>query len=321
MRVKQRAINAGTCLNTWDELDLMGIRFKAREIGFNSLTMLIVINKLQIRKDRAFKSNAPAQKLDCARMRHPCPLPAMEVMNWLYRGQHQSRQDQSKQFEVRFWQDTSPEGRLRVVEQSFIALALGSMARSRGVPRRGGRSGIRIVYEEEEQQPVAPMAAMDPSSSSSEEEFLLLPDSYQTIRLRIPGRLLRSDVILNFSVYLSEAALADLSSSSPASENLQSSEILLGDMLGRVYRVPRPLAAVEPDEQPPQAPVQTNSTQAMSVQEIPPPGNATQDRREGQDSIQPGSDGQLQCDEELVIWLDSPSPELRNPPGSPSHPS
>ena len=113
----------------------------------------------------------------------------MEVMNWLYRGQHQSRQDQSKQFEVRFWQDTSPEGRLRVVEQSFIALALGSMARSRGVPRRGGRSGILIVYEEEEQQPIAPMAAMDPSSSSSEEEFLLLPDSYQTIRLRIPPAL------------------------------------------------------------------------------------------------------------------------------------
>lgn len=74
-----------------------------------------------------------------------------------------------------------------------------------------------------------------------------------------------------------------------------------------MYRIPQPLDAVAPDAQSPQAPVQTNSTPGPSIQEIPPPGNAIQDRREGHDSVQQGSVDQLCCDEELVIWLDSPS--------------
>jgi len=158
-----------------------------------------------------------------------------------------------------------------VVKQRFIVPAFGVMVRSRGVPRRGGRSGIRTALDGEEVNSFAPREAMANSSTSSEQEFLLLPDSYQPIRLRIPGRLLRSDVILNLSIYLSEAAPEDNPSSSQNLAEVQSSEMLLGDMNGRVYHMPRPLTAVAPAGQPPQAQVQENLGSAPSEPAILPP--------------------------------------------------
>ena len=190
-------------------------------------------------------------------------------------------------FEVGIWQENSLEGRFRVVEKSFKALALGAMMRNRGVPRRGGRSGIRIANEGEEPHPVAPMATMPPSSSISEQEFLVLQDSYQTFRLRIPGRLMHSDLIVNFSAYLSEATPEDHSSSSPVSASIQSSDILLGDMEGKFYRMPCHLAAEEQILQPQHISLQANLDQAESVQEVLPPVNCPQDRAGGQDSIEP----------------------------------
>lgn len=147
----------------------------------------------------------------------------------------------------------------------------------------------------------------------------MLPDSYQQFRLRIPRRILQSDVIVNFSVYLSEAAPVNPSWSSPASASFQGSDILLGDMQGRVYRVPRPLTATEQIGQPQQARDQENSTHEESVQEILPINNRAQGRNEGQDSVHPGSEGQLQDGEESIIWLDPPSSLQRQPPTSPSH--
>lgn len=85
--------------------------------------------------------------------------------------------------------------------------------------------------------------------------------------------------------------------------------------------MPSPLAAVAPVGQPPPAQVQENSDLAPSEQEILPPVHDTQDREEGHSSIQPGSEGQPQWDEDMVIWLDTPSPEQMKPPKSPSHPS
>lgn len=316
-----RAFNAGICHNAWNVVDRMGLRFKTAVTGLHLIPMAIDIMVLQQWKDGAFKLSEFSQKLTCEGMRDPCPLPAMKAMDLLFNRQAQSYQDWNKTFEVGLWHEISPAGRLRVVKQGLIALAFGVMERSRGVPRRGGRSGIRIAFDEEEVHSVAPMEAMANSSSSSEQEFLLLPDSYQPIRLRIPGRLLRSDVIVNLSIYLSEAAPEDNPSSSQAPARVQSSEILLGDMNGRVYRMPSPLAAVAPVGQPPPAQVQENSDLAPSEQEILPPVHDTQDREEGHSSIQPGSEGQPQWDEDMVIWLDTPSPEQMKPPESPSHPS
>jgi len=128
------------------------------------------------------------------------------------------------------------------IERHLKASRLESVMHRRGVPCRGGRLGV------------APMAAISPSSSSTEDEFLLMRDSYQSFRLRIPRGILHSDVMVNFTVYLSEALAIDPSWSSPALDSLQSNEILLGDMHGRVHRLPRPQVPMVHVEQQQQAP-------------------------------------------------------------------
>lgn len=218
-------------------------------------------------------------------------------------------------------QDTLLPVFIREAEQRLQTLRLETVMRRRGVPRRGGRSGVRVVRDEEEPHPIAPMAARYPSSTSSEEEFLFVPNSYQSFRLRIPRRDLQTDVIVNLSVYLSEAAPISPSWSSPASASadLQGSEILMGDMNGRVYRMARPLAADVPADPPQTAPDLDDAFRDVSVQEFLPLRDRDQNRIEGQDSVHPDSDGQQQDAEESVIWLDPPSPVQRQPPGSPNH--
>lgn len=241
-------------------------------------------------------------------------LYAMKAMEILLNRKAQSYQNRNKTFEVGIWHEISPAGSLRVVKQSFIVHAFGVMVRSRGVPRRGGRSGICTTLDSEEVNSFAPREAMANSSTSSEQEFLLLPDSYQPIRLRIPGRLLRSDVILNLSIYLSEAAPEDNPSSSQAPAEVQSSEMFLGDMNGRVYHMPHPLTTVAPAGQPPQGSV-------PSEPEILPPVHEIQNNEECHSAIHPGPDEQLQWDVEMATWLDTSSLEQTKPPELPSHPS
>lgn len=238
---------------------------------------------------------------------------------WLFNHIAQTYKPQRMSFDVRGGQDTVLQALIKETEQRLQTLQLDTVMRRRGVPRRGGRSGVRIVRDEEVPHPIAPMAASPPSSSSSEEEFLFLPDSYQTFRFRIPRRILQSDVIVNFSVYLSEAPSVSPSWSSPASAYLQGSEILMGDMNGRVYHMARPLAAADQADPPQPAPEQDDALRDVSVQEILPLRNRDQNRIEGQDSVHPDSEGQQQDGEESVIWLDPPSPEQRQPPVSPSH--
>lgn len=289
--------------------------------SYHLIPLALVIMVLQQWKDDSFKPSESLQVNACDGMRAPCPRPAMEAMNLLYNQHSPSYQVWNKTFESGPGYDFKPAERHRLVKQGLIVFEFGFRMRRRGVPRRGGILGTRMVLDDEEVNSVAPMEDSAHSSSSSEQEFLLLPNSFQPIRLRIPGWLLCSDVIVNLSIYLSEAAPADNPSSSQASARLHSNEILLGDMQGRVYRVPRPLAAVAPVGQPPPAQFQENSTMASTVQEIPPPVQFTQDREESHVSVQPGSDGQMQWDEDMVIRLDTPSPEQLRLPEAPSHPS
>lgn len=321
MRVSLRAIKLGARFNTCDEAERTDRYAQAMDEGYKSMLLAGDGKLVQNRRDGAFKPSEAALDSMRSRMMDPRPLPAVITANSLYNGNAQTFHEQSKPFDAGNWQGDTLACRIRVVEQCFKALALGDMPRSRGVPRRGGRSGIRIANEVEELNPIAPMAALPPSSSSSEQEFLVLQDTYQTFRLRIPSRLIRSDVIVNFSVYLSEEAPGDPSSSSPASASIQGSDILLGDMNGMVYRTPHPQDAMTQNVQPQQVLAQEGSAQAASVQEILPPFNCALGKEEGHDSIQPGSEGQLQNGDELVIWLDSPSPEKGKPPTLPSHPA
>ena len=133
------------------------------------------------------------------------------------------------------------------------------------------------------------MAVVRPASPSFEQEFLVLRDTYQTFRLRIPRRLIGSDVIVNFSVYLSEEAPEDPSSTSPASASVQDSDILLGDMNGLVYRAHRFEEAPAQDALVQQAPAQEVSGLAASVQEVLPPPNSTMEREFFNPHAQPAS--------------------------------
>lgn len=63
---------------------------------------------------------------------------------------------------------TTQASNIRRIDNRLGSLALGTMPRSRGVPRRGGRSGIRVGPELEELHPISPMASAPPSSPSSE---------------------------------------------------------------------------------------------------------------------------------------------------------
>lgn len=165
------------------------------------------------------------------------------------------------------------------------------------------------------------MAAISPSSSSTEDEFLLMRDSYQSFRLRIPRGILHSDVMVNFTVYLSEAPPIDPSWSSPALDSLQSNEILLGDMHGRVHRLPRQQVPMVHVEQQQQASHQANSICDDSMQEIQPSTNCFQIGNAEPVSDLQDWEGHLQVDEESVICLDTPSPMQSHPPTTPSHPS
>lgn len=213
-------------------------------------------------------------------------------------------------------------GILCEIERKLQVIQLGKVMRRRGVPRRGGRSGVRAAREEEEPHPIAPMAASYPSSTSSDEEFLFGQNSYQSFRLRIPGRDLQTDVIVNLSVYLTEAPPIEPAGSSLASAvaGLLDSEILLGDMDGTVHRMARPLAAAIPVIPPPPAPDLEDNLRDVSVQEILPLRDRDQYRNEGQGSVHPDSDDQQQDVEDSVIWLDPPSNVERTSPEAPSRP-
>lgn len=239
---------------------------------------------------------------------------------WLYTA---SAENDAKRmlYAVGRGQTTALHHYLQHIAQCLQELSWGSKMRRQGVPCRGGRSGVRYDTEREEPPPIAPMATISPSSSSSEDEFLLMRDSYQSFRLRIPRGLLQTDIMVNFTVYLSEAPPINPTGSSPAFDSLHSNEILLGDMQGRLHRMPRPQAPMAHVVQPPQAQHQENSICDESMQEIQPAMNQCVQTgiAEPVHALQ-GMEGHIQVDEESVIWL-PPSPPQQQLPATPSHPS
>jgi len=210
--------------------------------------------------------------------------------------------------------------RLRVEKPNLITRKLIAMVRSRGLPRRGGRVGTRLASEGEEVNSFIPRATMTNSSSSSEQDFLMSPDSYLPIRLRIPGRLLRSDIIVNMSIYLLEAAPEENSPSSQVPAELQSSEILLGDMEGRIFRMLRPLSAIAPPSQHQPTQVQENLIADALEQDALPPAQTTQASEEVHSATHLRLEEQFQWDEEMANWLDTSSPQHPSPPEDPNRP-
>jgi len=170
--------------------------------------------------------------------------------------------------------------------RGFGNLAIRNMPRSRGVSRRGGRSGVRVSPEMEDLHPISPMALAPPSSSSSEQEYLVPQSTYQTFRLRFPSRLVRPDVVVNFTVYILEEVPDEPASSSPATASVQDSHILLGDMNGLVYRAHRSkefqAAAVRGQH----APAREDSGYDVSEQEVLPPTNLVRARGGTHDQAQ-----------------------------------
>ena len=205
--------------------------------------------------------------------------------------------------------------------KSFRTLALGNMPRSRGVPRRGGRSGIRVDPDMEDLHPISPMASASPSYSSSEQEYLAPQGTYQTFRLRFPSRLVRPEVVVNFSVYISEEVPGDPESTSPVSASVQGSHILLGDMNGLVYRAHRPEEIQAQAAQVQQAPAREDSGYEASVQEVLPPTNLIRARVGTYIHVQPEPGEMVQEAEGWVIWLDSPNSSKGEQPASPSNPA
>lgn len=267
----------------------------------------ISIKVMRIMAEGAFKPNAPALVSRSSGVMESCPWKMVREKSELFNRYAQTCSVHGMLVNAGGRQGNALQHCIQAIEQRLNSLNLVAEMCRRGMPIRGGHSGVRFVNAEEEPHPIAPMAAIPPSSSSSEEEFLMLPDSFQQFRLRIPRRILQSDVIVNFSVYLSEAEPVTPSWPSPAAASYQSNEIFLGDMQGGVYRVPRPLYATEHIGQPQQAQFQENLPQEESVQESLPINNNVQGRNGRQDSVHPREKGRLQEGEESVIWLDPPS--------------
>lgn len=174
--------------------------------------------------------------------------------------------------------------------------ASGNMPRDRGIPRRGGRSGVRVSSDRGSVQPVSPIneAPPSPDTDDSEQECLLPQGTYQSFRFRFPSRLAYPEVVVNFSVFITEE---DPSSPPRAHDN----DVFIADMTGLVHRtrrdaeVPAPSVLAQPAEP------REDSGNDLSIQEILqlPDLNVAEDV--------PGVPVPPDPEEGMVIWIDSPS--------------
>lgn len=173
---------------------------------------------------------------------------------------------------------------------------LGNMSRERGIPRRGGRSGVRVSSVRGCVQPVSPIREEPPSpeSDDSEQECLLPEGTYQSFRFRFPSRLVRPEVVVNFLVFFTEE---DPCAPSRARDN----DIFVGDVFGTVFRtrreetIPAPGTIAQPVEP------REDSGNDLSIQEIMhlPDLNA--------EVVDPAAQAPMDPEDGLVIWIDSPS--------------
>lgn len=217
-------------------------------------------------------------------------------------------------FSVR--RESFPPASIQGIAERLGSLVLNVMPRSRGVPRRGGRSGTRVVLED--LHPIEPIASEPPSSPSSEQECLLPQGTYQTFRFRFPSRLVRPEVVVTFTVFISEEEPEMSNHGSTAAEIVQDSDILLGDMNGLVYRAHRLEEAPIQTALVQQAPIQDISGHATSVQEVLPPPNSNMEI-EVFSAHALTDPGELpQNVDGMVTWLDSPSPDKGMQEASPN---
>lgn len=193
--------------------------------------------------------------------------------------------------------------------RSLRFLAAVSMPRSRGIPRRGGRLGIRGCSPPVPEQ-VAPIALAPPSSPPLEQDRILPNNSYQTSRFIFQSQLNRPVVTVNFTVFISEEENYHLSSSPPPSSPSQDDSILLGDMTGLVFHADR----MQED-----APVSAAPQQLVPAQENDIVGEPSQ-KVAGLLHLVTDSDGMPVLDDEgLVTWFASPSQAKKASPASSSH--
>lgn len=262
----------------------------------------------QRRRDAAFKPSMAAQDSMQNRSRAQGLSPVVRMDATPYIGINMSIIEQNWPIAAsRVRREVIPASSIRGIVECLGSLVLSAMPRSRGVPRRGGRSGTRVGLDMEDLQPIAPIASAPPSSPSSEQECLLPQGTYQTFRFRFPSRLVRPEVVVNFTVFISEEEPGMPNSNSPASASVQDSDILLGDMNGLVYRAHRYEEAPAQNALVQQAPTQEISGHAASVQEVLPPPNSNMEMEVFSARAQPVP-GELPQDVDgMVIWLDSPS--------------
>lgn len=185
--------------------------------------------------------------------------------------------------------------------------AIRVMPRSRGIPRRGGRSGVRVSSDLGNVQPISPINSAPPSSETddSEQESLLPQGTYQSFRFRFPSRLVRPEVVVNFTVFITEEDPGRHNSSSPA--RAHDSDIFMGDMTGLVYRTRNFEAAPTQNALVQQASPPDVSGNDISIQEILqlPNLNMEAEVLGAQAQTDPGE--LLRDEDGMVIWLDSPS--------------
>lgn len=151
-------------------------------------------------------------------------------------------------------------------------------------------------------QPISPINEASPSSETddSEQECLLPQGTYQSFRFRFPSHLVRPEVVVNFSVFITEEDPGSNNSGSPT--RAHGSEIFVGDMAGLVYRtrrvveeMPAPNAMV-----PPAVPREDSRQRSLH------PGNYAIAQSEYGSGV-PEAQAQPDPGDGMVIWIDSPS--------------
>lgn len=116
---------------------------------------------------------------------------------------------------------------------------------------------------------------------------------------RFPSRLVRPEVVVNFSVFITEEDPGSNNSGSPT--RAHGSEIFVGDMAGLVYRTRRVEEMPSPNAMVPPAVPQEDSGNEVSIQEIMQLPNLNMEAGVPEAQAQPDpADG-------MVIWIDSPS--------------
>lgn len=158
----------------------------------------------QVRGEFAFKASMATQSLMRSRLKEMCHSPAAINVSALYNMRHVQVYGQNSSIDACATLIIPHASSVLKLEWRFRSIALGAMPRSRGVPRQGGRSGLRTSLAPADVQHVVPITSASPSSPPSDHRRFIPSSSYQSFRLRFQSRLIHPVVTLNFTVYISQ---------------------------------------------------------------------------------------------------------------------